>query len=231
LELTDRTKAILNAPDRKTIQLAGPSPGGLATGTLSISEKMDGAVLSAHGLPSPPGVWVYDAWWMLKNAPPAKAAELAKGADGNINAYLDPAPRGSVLISVSITLEPSRYTGSPTGLLKLWGMVSGADQQIAAREVNPGGPHSLVKAPNQLGHSAAPALSNAVLPASWYLMVPPLNEATHELDRTAPPKQWSVVDSFNTRAACAKSMMDPEGHPVYRAATCIAADDPRLKSD
>jgi hypothetical protein len=231
MELTDRMNAILNAPDRKIVQLVAPNPAEPMTGIVSISQKMNGAVLSAHRLSSPPGVWVYKAWWILKNAPAAKAAELGKGSDGSINAYLEPPPSGSVPISLSITLEPSRDAGTPTGLLKLWGPIQDADQQTTAREINPGGSNSRAEASNKHRLSAATAFASAPPRANWYLIVPPLNRVSHELDRTASPNQWSIVDSFSTRAACGKSMTDPEGHPVYRAAACIAADDPRLKSD
>ena len=50
MESRDRMKAILIAPDRKTIKLAAPNRGEPASATVTISEKMGGAVLSAHGL-------------------------------------------------------------------------------------------------------------------------------------------------------------------------------------
>jgi hypothetical protein len=77
----------------------------------------------------------------------------------------------------------------------------------------------------ELGHVVAVGL------AGWYLMVPPLNLVGHEIDRTAPPNQWSVIDSFSTQGECTNAMIDSHGQPIYRAAICIPSDDPRLKSD
>ena len=125
MQSRDRMKAILVAPDRRTIKLAAPSPGELATATVSISEKMGGAVLSAHSLPAPPEGQVYDAWWMLKNAPPAKAAEFRSGIDGSANEYLDPPPQGPGPLSLSITMEPSEGGIAPSGSVKLQGKVPG----------------------------------------------------------------------------------------------------------
>ena len=125
MQSRDRMKAILIAPDRKTIKLAAPNPGEPATATVSISQKMGGAVLSARGLPSPPDGQVYDAWWMLKNAPPAKAAEFRSGIDGSVSEYLDPPPQSSAPISLSITMEPSEGGIAPSGPVKLQGKVPG----------------------------------------------------------------------------------------------------------
>jgi hypothetical protein len=123
MQSRDRMKAILIAPDRKTIKLAAPNPGEPATATVTISEKMGGAVLSAHGLPPPPEGQVYDGWWMLKNAPPAKAAEFRSGIDGSMSEYLDPPPQGSTPVQLSITMEPSEGGIAPGGPVKLQGKV------------------------------------------------------------------------------------------------------------
>ncbi len=107
MQSKDRVKAILIAPDRRTFKLASPNSADLAsatvsgtlsatlTATLTMSAKMGGAVLSARGLASPPDGQVYDAWWMLKDAPPAKAAEFRSAADGSVSEYLDLPPPGA----------------------------------------------------------------------------------------------------------------------------------------
>ncbi len=117
----DRIKAILIAPDRKMFKLTTPQPGESAAATVTISAKMGGAMLSAHGLTAPPEGQVYDAWWMLKNAPPAKAAEFRSGLDSSVIEYLDPPPQGSTPTLLAITLEPSQGGIAPTGPVKLQG--------------------------------------------------------------------------------------------------------------
>jgi len=130
----DRIKAIMLAPDRRNIKLVAATPEVLASGTVTISAKMGGGVLNARGLPSPPEGQVYDAWWMLKDAPPAKAAEFRSALDGTTNAYLDPPPQGFTPLSLSITLEPSQGGIAPSGPVKL----SGKTPQ-AMREERSGG--------------------------------------------------------------------------------------------
>ena len=110
-ESKDRVMAVLIAPDHKTIQLTSPVPGEIANGTVTVSEKVEGAVLALRALPSPPAGQFCDAWWMLKNAPPAKAAEFVSGVDQSL--YIDPPPPGSVPISFSVTIEPSRGATAP----------------------------------------------------------------------------------------------------------------------
>jgi hypothetical protein len=125
MESRDRMKAILIAPDRRTIKLTAPNQEP-AVATVTISEKMGGAVLSARGLASPPDGQVYDAWWLLKNGPPAKAAEFRNGIDGSVTEFLDPPPQGSAPVSLSITMEPSEGGIAPTGPEKLLGKVAAA---------------------------------------------------------------------------------------------------------
>jgi hypothetical protein len=122
----DRIRAIMLAPDRKTIKLVATTPQVplselLASGTVTISAKMGGGVLNARGLPAPPDGQVYDAWWMLKDAPPAKAAEFRSALDGSANGYLDPPPQGSAPLSLSVTLEASEGGIAPGGPVKLSG--------------------------------------------------------------------------------------------------------------
>ena len=121
MQSKDRMKAILIAPDRKMIKLVTPNRGEVAAATVTISMKMGGAALSAQGLPAPPEGQVYDAWWMLKDAPPAKAAEFRSAVDGSVTEYLDPPPQGASPVALSITLEPSEGGMVPSGPVKLRG--------------------------------------------------------------------------------------------------------------
>ena len=134
MESKDRIKAILIAPDRRTFKLVAPAPGEGANATVTVSTKMGGAVVAARGLASPPEGQVYDAWWMLKDAPPAKAAEFRSASDGSANEYLDPPPQGSPAASLSITMEPSEGGIAPTGAVKLQGKVP-----VGAAEERSGG--------------------------------------------------------------------------------------------
>ena len=136
MQSKDRMKAILIAPDRRTIKLA-PNPGAPASATVTISAKMGGAVLSAHGLAPPPEGQVLDAWWMLKDAPPAKAAEFRSAVDGSASEYLDSPPQGSAPTSLSITMEPSEGGIAPSGPVKLAGKIPagvGEDRSGGARK-------------------------------------------------------------------------------------------------
>jgi hypothetical protein len=121
MALRDRIKAITLAPDRKTIKLVAATPEVLASGIVTISAKMGGGALNARGLPEPPDGGVYDAWWMLKDAPPAKAAEFRSALDGSATEYLAPPPQGSTPLSLSITLEPSAGGIAPGPAVKLSG--------------------------------------------------------------------------------------------------------------
>jgi hypothetical protein len=60
---------------------------------------------------------------MLKNAPPAKAAEFRSANDGSVSEYLDPPPQGSTPVQLSITIEPSEGGIAPGGPVKLQGKV------------------------------------------------------------------------------------------------------------
>jgi len=130
MESRDRMKAILLAPDRRVMKLLPPSRGELAVATVTISAKMGGGVLSAHQLPAPPEGQVYDAWWMLKDAPPAKAAEFRSGIDANATEYLDPPPQGLAPLSLAITLEPSEGGIAPSGPVKLQGKMPPAIAEV-----------------------------------------------------------------------------------------------------
>ena len=120
----DRIKSILLAPDVKKIKLTSANSTDLASGTVSLSKKMGGAVLVARGLPSPVDGEVYDAWWILRVGPPAKAAEFVSALDGTANAYVDPPPQGSIATECVVTLEPSEGGIEPTGATKLKGKIA-----------------------------------------------------------------------------------------------------------
>jgi len=73
----------------------------------------------------------------------------------------------------------------------------------------------------------------------WYLMVPPAERGTKQLDYRAPLSTWAIIQSFDTAQSCeafiAKSLKGaplikgPKGEALveipYR---CVATDDPRL---
>jgi hypothetical protein len=119
----DRIKTVLLARDLKTFKLASPDMPGLTSGSVSISEKARGAVLSARGLPSLLKGQSYDAWWILKNAPLEKAAEFVSERDETASAFLDPPARGSAPIALEVTLEPMAGVLAPTGAVKLRGHI------------------------------------------------------------------------------------------------------------
>ena len=115
----DKVKSIMLAPDLKTAKLLPPDTADVAFGTVAISEKVGGGVLTARGLPSPLDGQVYDAWWMVKGAPPAKAAEFRSALDGTASVYLDPPPPGTSASQCVVTLEPSEGGIEPSGPVKL----------------------------------------------------------------------------------------------------------------
>jgi hypothetical protein len=213
--------AVLIAPDHETIKLTSPNPGDIANGTATVSRKMEGAVLSLHALPSPPAGKFCNAWWMLKNAPPAKAGEFVSGIDQSI--YLDPPPQGSIPISFAITIESSGAT-KPSGRVMLEGKFPERGRQIATREKKSAGPGLAAEGQERPRFAATPSLQ------SWYLVVPPLDRASNRLDRTASQSRWSIIGSFDTHGECSNALRGPGGKAIYRVAVCMAANDPRLKS-
>jgi len=83
----------------------------------------------------------------------------------------------------------------------------------------------------KLRHAAALAL------AGWYLMIPPKRWLA---GADIPLSKWIILNSFDSADECeasAVSLMDKEkkknkpnpGMETWRAATCIATDDPRLR--
>ena len=120
----DRLNAILTAPDLKAVKLAPPTSADVAAGIVKLSPKAGGAVLTASGLPAPIGSQVYDAWWMFKQAPPAKAAEFRSAIDGTAMVYLDLPPQGSNANQFAVTLEPSEGGIAPSGPVKLKGRIA-----------------------------------------------------------------------------------------------------------
>lgn len=117
----DRLKAILLAPDLLTIKLAPPSSGDNASGSIALSQKAGGGLLKAIGLVSPSEGQVYDVWWIMKKAPPAKAAEFRSGADRTATVYLDMPPPGENASACEVTLEPSQGGIEPSGPVRLKG--------------------------------------------------------------------------------------------------------------
>jgi hypothetical protein len=90
----------------------------------------------------------------------------------------------------------------------------------------------------KLRHAAALAL------VGWYLMVPPINNGTPEID--APLSRWETQSSYNTAVECQsdlyivvkqaladlqKPMVQDKKSLVlqFSTATCVASDDPRFK--
>lgn len=116
----DRLNAILSAPDVKSMKLESANSADVAAGIVKLSAKAGGAVLTASGLPQPIGNQVYDAWWLFKQAPPAKAAEFHSAIDGTAMVYLD-LPQGASATAFEVTLEPSEGGISPSGAVKLKG--------------------------------------------------------------------------------------------------------------
>jgi len=120
----DQMKTVLLAHDLKTFKLSAPNWLSLGSGSVSLSEKVGGAVLTAHGLPTPIEGQFYDAWWMLKKAPPMKAAQFISEPDGTASAFIDPPPRGLTPVALEITLERMEGVLAPTGPVKLRGHVA-----------------------------------------------------------------------------------------------------------
>jgi hypothetical protein len=90
----------------------------------------------------------------------------------------------------------------------------------------------------KLRHTAALALG-----LGWYLMVPPVNQTgDYYADPGAPLGQWTIRSSHDTAKGCEKAraklkaeISQPQGQlgavrSFLSEATCIASDDPRLKS-
>jgi hypothetical protein len=91
----------------------------------------------------------------------------------------------------------------------------------------------------KLHHAAA-----LVLGLGWYLMVPPVDQTgDYYADPKAPLVQWTIRSSYDTAKKCEKArakvkgeMSQPHGRlgtvsSFLTMATCIASDDPRLKSN
>ncbi len=83
-----------------------------------------------------------------------------------------------------------------------------------------------------------------VLALGWYLMVPPVNQnGDYYADSKAPLGQWTIRASYDSARKCEKArnklkaeMSKPHGHlgtvsSYLTMATCVASDDPRLKSN
>jgi hypothetical protein len=85
----------------------------------------------------------------------------------------------------------------------------------------------------------------ALAAVGWYLMVPPMDMATHKMNPDAPLREWHVFDSYDRAAQCRAGRVEllswwtehkwsDEGARdatigALRYSLCIATDDPRLK--
>jgi hypothetical protein len=92
-------------------------------------------------------------------------------------------------------------------------------------------------------HAAALAL------VGWYLMSAPVDPHTMKFDTAEPIKNWKLLDSFDSAAACEAALRDVQKRTAQSglvlkqgnenkifpfglnldADACIATDDPRLK--
>jgi len=91
----------------------------------------------------------------------------------------------------------------------------------------------------KLRHAATLALG-----LGWYLMMPPVSQnGDYYADSKAPLGQWTIQSSHDTARKCEKAraklkdeMSQPHGRigsvsSFLTMATCVASDDPRLKSN
>ncbi len=124
-ELAARKKvdAILLASDTVTIALSPAAKGNSASGTVALSRKAGAGIFKGAGLNPPAGGQVYDLWWIIRKAPPAKAGEFRSQSDGSALAYLDLPPAGEQAVECEVTLEPSQGGIEPTGEVKLKGRI------------------------------------------------------------------------------------------------------------
>ena len=119
LRQRDLMKKILLAPDLKTIHLAPSSHADNVSANIAMSESVHAAVLRTSGLAPLSSGAVYSFWWMLKGAPPSKAAEFASDGSSDSELYLDLPPEHSTATGCEITIEPSGGGLRPTGEVKL----------------------------------------------------------------------------------------------------------------
>lgn len=90
-----RILRVLIAPDVASFTMAGSPPASKASAILSVSHEMSGAVLIARGLEKPASGQSYQAWWVSKGAPSAKAAEFSPLANGTATVYLGAPPQNA----------------------------------------------------------------------------------------------------------------------------------------
>jgi hypothetical protein len=109
---------VLSAPDAMVLRLA-PKAGGNARGLVAISRKTGQAIIEVAGLSPMQGHGVM--WWVLAQAPPAKAAELTTGADGREALAVKLPPRGVRVVGAIITLDSGKSSDKPDGPIILQG--------------------------------------------------------------------------------------------------------------
>lgn len=119
LRQRDLMKKILLAHDLKIIHLAPLSQAENAYANIAMSESVHAAVLRVSGLAPLSSGAIYSFWWILKGAPPSKAAEFASDGSSDSELYLDLPPERSIATGCEITIEPSGGGLRPTGEIKL----------------------------------------------------------------------------------------------------------------
>ncbi len=93
------------------------------------------------------------------------------------------------------------------------------------------------------GHKLGGCAAAAAIVFGWYLMVPPINVATWQVNDHAPLSQWQRAGDYDSLAQCAAVRKDILRHvippalnqtadsaPHYSklASRCVRAGDPRL---
>lgn len=114
-----RVERVLAAADLRVVPLdaLAPAPGARARAFVSPSE---GLVLTAEGLPRPPGDQVYQLWTIDGGAPQSAGIfSLDDNGRGRLISELSPTQRTPALLAV--TVEPAGGVVAPTGAMFLRG--------------------------------------------------------------------------------------------------------------
>jgi hypothetical protein len=124
MALHERLDSVMLAPDLETVRLLPSSADKGVSASVAISTTAGAAVLKVAGLAALPGKQVYGAWWMLKGAHPARAAEFRTAANGAATVYLKLPPAGATVVACVVTAEPSAGKAAPSGPVRLRGRVA-----------------------------------------------------------------------------------------------------------
>jgi hypothetical protein len=117
----DQVNRVLSAPDVRVLRLMA-GKGSKARGLAAISRQEGGAVIELAGMaPLAGGTGVM--WWLPAQGAPAKAAELAPGADGRLSLAIAMPPRGARIAGAIITLEFGKPRDKPYGKIMLKGVL------------------------------------------------------------------------------------------------------------